>query len=203
MSMTLRELAGLSDAPSSLHDAALVMVDLQNTYTQGTMELVGVAPAIAEAKKLLERARDAGTRVFHIMHSGGPGTPYDVEAPIGQIVSDVAPRAGEPVIVKNYPNAFIGTDLEAELRRRGIENIVLAGFMTHMCISSTARGAFNLGFRPTVVDAATATRDLPSADGGVVRASELHAASLAGLRDLFAVVVNRSDDVPAGVAIAN
>ncbi len=197
MSITLRELTGLGDTPSTLHDSALVMVDLQNTYTQGTMELVAVAPAIAEAKKLLERARDAGTPIFHIMHSAGTGTPYDVEAPIGQIVSDVAPREGESVIVKQYPNAFIGTELEAELRKRRVENIIFAGFMTHMCINSSARGAFNLGFKPTVVDAATATRDLPSSDGGVVRASDLHAASLAALRDLFAVVVKRGDDIPA------
>ena len=197
MSITLRELTGLGDTPSSLHDSALVMVDLQNTYTQGTMELFAVRPAIAEAKKLLERAREAGTQVFHIMHSAGPGTPYDVEEPIGQIVSDVAPREGEPVIVKQYPNAFVGTDLEAELRKRGVANIILAGFMTHMCINSTARGAFNLGFKPTVVATATATRDLPNAEGGVVRASDLHAASLAALGDLFAVVVKVGDDVSA------
>ena len=197
MSITLRELTGLGETPSSLHDSALVMVDLQNTYTQGTMELVAVQPAIAEAKRLLERARDAGTRIYHIMHSAGTGTPYDVDAPIGQIVSDVAPRAGETVIVKQYPNAFVGTDLETQLRERGIENVILTGFMTHMCINSTARGAFNLGFKPTVVDAATATRDLPDVDGGIVRAADLHSASLAALRDLFAVVVKRGDSVPA------
>jgi nicotinamidase-related amidase len=161
------------------------------------MELVAVQPAIAEAKMLLERARNAGTPIYHVMHSAGAGTPYDVDAPIGQIVSDVAPRDGEPVIVKRYPNAFVGTDLEAQLKGRGIENVILAGFMTHMCIDSTARGAFNLGFKPTVVDAATATRDLPNADGGVIRAADLHAASLAALRDLFAVVVKRGDNVPA------
>ena len=197
MSITLRELTGLGDTPSSLHDSALIMVDLQNTYTQGTMELVAVQPAIAEAKKLLERARNAGSAIYHIMHDAGAGTPYDVEAPIGQIVSDVAPREGESVIVKQYPNAFVGTDLEAQLKKRGVENIILAGFMTHMCIDSTARGAFSLGFKPTVVDAATATRDLPSGDGGVVRAADLHAASLAALRDLFAVVVRNGDNVPA------
>ena len=197
MSITLRELTGLGNAPSSLHESALIMVDLQNTYTEGTMELVAVQPAIAEAKRLLERARDAGTLIYHIVHNAGAGTPYDIDAPIGQIVDDVAPREGESVIVKRYPNAFVGTDLEARLKERGVENVILAGFMTHMCIDSTARGAFDLGFKPTVVDAATATRDLPSGNGGVVRAADLHAASLAALRDLFAVVVKRGDDVPA------
>jgi len=73
---------------------------------------------------------------------------------------------------------------------------VIAGFMTHMCVNSTARGAFNLGYRPTVVAGATATRPLPTATGGVVAASVLQEASLAALSDLFAVVVPRADDLP-------
>ena len=74
-------------------------------------------------------------------------------------------------------------------------DVILAGFMTHMCINSTARGAFNLGFRPTVVAAATATCDLPDSDGGIVHAPALQVASLAGLRDLFAVIVRTSDEI--------
>ena len=111
----------------------------------------------------------------------GPGSPYDIRSEIGAIAAPVAPQAGEAVIVKHYPNSFIGTDLERRLQEAGIENVILAGFMTHMCINSTARGAFNLGFKPTVVARATATRDLPTADGGVVAAADLQRASLAAL----------------------
>ena len=74
--------------------------------------------------------------------------------------------------------------------------LVLAGFMTHMCVNSTARGAFNLGYAPTVVAAATATRALPGVDGDPVPASMLHSASLAAIADLFAVVVARTSDIP-------
>jgi nicotinamidase-related amidase len=77
-----------------------------------------------------------------------------------------------------------------------VENLVLAGFMTHVCVNSTARGAFNLGYRATVVGDATATRDLPGIDGDVVPAATLKAATLAGIRDLFAVVVAKADDLP-------
>lgn len=80
------------------------------------------------------------------------------------------------------------TDLEEYLRGAGVTDLVLAGFMTHMCVNSTARSAFNLGFAPTVVASATATRALPSPDGPVPAAS-LQSASLAALSDLFAVVV--------------
>ena len=58
-----------------------------------------------------------------------------------------------------------------------------------MCVNSTARGAFNLGFQPTIVANATATRSLPAVDGSVVSASDLHRSALAGVADMFAVVV--------------
>jgi nicotinamidase-related amidase len=193
---TLRDVSGLGSAPPALRDCALVMVDLQNTYREGVMKLVGVEPALIEAKALLERARGAGIPVFHIRHDAGAGSPYDVRAPIGQISDEVAPTGDEPVVTKNYPNSFIGTDLEARLRAAGVSNVILAGFMTHMCINSTARGAFNLGFHPTVVAAATATRDLPGAGSSVVAADALQAASLAALRDLFAVVAETGAAIP-------
>ncbi len=90
----------------------------------------------------------------------------------------------------------MGTDLQARLEQAGVKDVVLAGFMTHMCVNSTARSAFNLGFRPTVVAAATATRDLPGPDGGVVPAAQLQAASLAALGDLFAVIARGQGDIP-------
>jgi nicotinamidase-related amidase len=77
-----------------------------------------------------------------------------------------------------------------------VKNLVLAGFMTHVCVNSTARGAFNLGYNATVIGDATATRDLPGIDGEIVPAAQLKMATLAGIRDLFAVVVPRVDDLP-------
>ncbi|MGX5774401.1 cysteine hydrolase family protein [Methylorubrum zatmanii] len=185
---TLRSLSGLPPEPAALTGSALVMIDLQNTYREGVMRLEGVEPAIREAKALLERARAAGIPVFHVRHDAGPGSPYDVTAPIGQISDEVAPRAGEPIITKGYPSSFVGTDLQAQLETAGVKDVILAGFMTHMCVNSTARSAFNLGFRPTVVASATATRALPGPDGTIVPAAALQAASLAALGDLFAVV---------------
>ena len=194
---TLRDVSGLGTDAPSLHGSALVMIDLQNTYREGVMKLDGVEQAIVEAQKLLHRAREAGIPVFHIQHDAGAGSPYDVGARIGAISDEVAPRDGETTIVKNYPNAFIGTDLQAKLEATGVKDVILAGFMTHMCINSTARGAFNLGFRPTIVASTTATRDLPGADGSVVPASALQAASLAAVADLFAVVAARESDIRA------
>jgi nicotinamidase-related amidase len=191
---TLRTLTGMPATPASLADSTLIMIDLQNTYTRGVMELEGVQPALDQAAELLDRARSAGIPVLHIQHDAGPGTPYDVRAEIGAIVNRVAPRDGEPVIVKNYPNSFTGTDLNERLAPGS--NLVLAGFMTHMCVNSTARGAFSLGHHPAVVSGATATRALPGADGEPVSAAALQAASLAAIADLFSVVVAKASDLP-------
>lgn len=197
MTTTLRDLVGLGHQAASLKDSALIMIDCQNTYRRGIMQLEGVEPALQEAKKLLEMARDLKIPVIHIQHDAGPGSPYDVRADIGTISVEVAPIDGESVITKQFPNAFIQTELDAQLKTLGVHNIVLAGFMTHMCINSTAHGGFNLGYAPIVVASATATRDLPSSDGSVVPAAAVHAAALAATRDLYAVVV----DSPGAFAV--
>jgi nicotinamidase-related amidase len=194
---TLREISGLSPQPAALAGSALLLIDLQNTYREGIMRLEGVEPALAEAAALLARAREAGIPVIHVRHDAGPGSPYDLTAPIGQISDAVAPRDGEAVITKSYPSAFVGTDLQARLEAAGIESLIVAGFMTHMCVNSTARSAFSLGFRPTVVASATATRALPAPDGSVVPAQAVQAASLAALGDLFAAIARDQGEIRA------
>src|SRR5262249_21220592 len=84
-SPTLRELTGMNPNPSPISESALVLIDCQQTYREGIMQLVGVEPALKEVASLLKRFRAAGRPVIHIMHDAGPGTPYDVSAPIGQI----------------------------------------------------------------------------------------------------------------------
>lgn len=195
MSETLRSLAGLPAEPASLADSTLILIDCQNTYTRGVMELEGVQAALDEVSTLLERARSAGIPIIHIQHNDGPGSLYDIEGESGAIVERVAPRAGEPVVVKTYPNSFVDTDLDQRLKGLGATNLVLAGFMTHMCVNSTARGAFNLGYAPTVVAAATATRALPGVDT-TVPAAAMQSASLAAVADLFAIVVPGASAVP-------
>jgi nicotinamidase-related amidase len=159
------------------------------------MQLAGVVAALEEARRVLERARTLGIPVVHIQHDTGPGSPKDIRAEIGRNEEPVNPLDGEAVVVKHYPNSFVQTDLHERLQKHGVTNLVLAGFMTHMCVNSTARGAFNLGYKPTIVAAATATRALPTVKGAVVPAAALQEASLAALSDLFAVVVPRADDL--------
>ena len=118
---------------------------------------------------------------------GEPGAPNKLTLKVG---------SDEPVVVKNYPNSFVQTDLDEVLKTANASNLVLAGFMTHMCVNSTARGAFNLGYAPTVVAAATATRALPGLGDATVPAEAMQVASLAAMADLFAVVVPGASDIP-------
>ncbi len=192
---TLLQLAGADLSPARLANATLLLIDLQNEYLKGPIALPGAAPAIAEARRLLEAARTAGAPVIHVAHKGRAGSLFDRDAPRGQIVDALEPATGEPVIEKGLPNAFAGTTLAAALTEADRKELIVAGFMTHMCVSSTARAALDAGYRVTVVDAACATRPLPDGEGGVVDAETLHSVSLVALSDRFAVIARGADDV--------
>lgn len=193
-STTLRQLNEFDETPASLADATLIMVDYQNTYTRGVMELEGWRAALDAAQELLLKARAAGADVIHVINDGGAGTPYDVRAEIGSIHASVAPLEGEPVIVKGAPNAFVGTDLAEKVDAAGNANVVIAGFMTHMCVAFTAEAAFLRGNRPTIVAEACATRPLTTSVAAVT-AEQLHNAALATIADLYGVVVPRVADL--------
>ncbi len=89
-SQTLREVTGMGFDYAGLKNSALIMVDCQNTYRRGVMQLTNVEPAIIEAQKLLQMARDLKVPIIHIQHDAGVGTPYDVTAEIGAISAEVA-----------------------------------------------------------------------------------------------------------------
>jgi nicotinamidase-related amidase len=185
---TLLQLAGADLNPPRLGTAALVLIDIQNEYLAGPLALPDAGPAIARAAALLARARESGAAIIHIAHRGKAGSLFDRGADRGAIVAELSPRAGELVIEKELPNAFAGTDLQARLAATDRKNIVLAGFMTHMCVSSTARAALDLGFRTTVDADACATRDLPDGRGGTLDARTIHEVALAELSDRFAII---------------
>ncbi|MCR9256776.1 MAG: cysteine hydrolase [Alphaproteobacteria bacterium] len=185
---TLMEMAGADRTPVRFEDGVLVLIDIQNEYLDGPLALPGAAPAVEKAAEVLAKARSAGTPVVHIAHKGKAGSLFDRDAACGQIVDALAPREGERVIEKGLPNAFAGTDLKDAIDATGRTEVIFAGFMSHMCVSSTARAALDLGYRSTVVRDACATRDLPDGEGGSVPADQLHKAAMVALSDRFAVI---------------
>ncbi|OKI90685.1 isochorismatase [Streptomyces sp. CB02414] len=181
----MRELNKLGETPATLSDATLILVDYQNTYTEGVMELDGWKPAVDNAEALLKRAREAGTPVIHIVDKG-----YDLKSKAGQIIPALQPVKGEPVVEKSVPNAFHGTDLAEQVKKAGNKNVIVAGFMTNMCTLFTAQGAFLNGNAPTVVADASATRPLPlKGNPNGIPAQQVHEAALATVQDLYGVVV--------------
>jgi nicotinamidase-related amidase len=191
---TLFEMAGAKQGPVRLSDSVLVIIDAQREYVDGALPLVGVDAAITDISRLLARARKSGTPVIHVMHRGGRGL-FDPEGKFFGIVPLLQPQANEAVIEKMRVSAFTGTGLEEAIRRTGRKQLIIVGFMTHNCVSSTARAARDLGYEVAVVAAATATRDLPDGKGGVLPAAELQAASLAALADRNARLLKRAGDV--------
>jgi nicotinamidase-related amidase len=151
---------------------------------------------VQEIQTLLQRARAAGAPVIHVQHRGRPGGAFDLEAERGHIMREAAPECAEAVVQKPLPNAFADTDLADRLEAAGRKQLIVAGFMTHMCVSSTARAALDHGYRVTIPAAACATRDLPAPDGGVMKAADLHRAALTALADRFAIVATDAAAVP-------
>ncbi|HVI58630.1 MAG TPA: cysteine hydrolase family protein [Luteimonas sp.] len=197
---TLLQIAGAALHPGPLERSVLVLIDAQLEYVDGAVPLAGIGAAVREARRLLDLARAQAVPVFHVVHHGREGAPaFDPLGRHAAIIPELAPVDGEAVVVKSLPNAFAGTDLQRLVRDAGRDELVIAGFATHMCVSATTRAALDLGFRCTVVADATATRDLPHPLGrGVTPAAVVHEGTLAALADRFAVVVADVDALVAG-----
>ena len=194
---TLVGMAGGKPEPGRLSDSVLIIIDAQREYVDGKLPLDGVQASLNQAALLLERARRAATPVIHVVHHGKPGAAvFDPQGVFVEVAGAVAPKPGETVIIKTLPNAFTGTALEEQLARIGRKDLIVVGYMTHMCVSSTVRAALDHGYRATLVAGATATRALPSTDAGTISAQDLQRASLAALADRFATVVRQAADIP-------
>lgn len=167
---------------------ALLIIDIQNDYFPGgRMELAGAEQAAQNARKLLEYFRANKLPVIHIQHIALqptatfflPGTPG------AEIHASVAPLSGETVFQKHYPSAFRETGLLEHLKANGITELVVVGMMTHMCVDTTVRAAFDLGFKCAVIHDACATRTLSFADV-TVPPQQVHASYIAALGAVFA-----------------
>ena len=172
-------------------DAALIIIDVQKGFDDPSWGRRNNPQAESNIARLLDAWRKTGRPLFHIQHrSRMPGSLLGPESPGFEFKDAAKPHSGEPAIQKNVNSAFIGTDLEARLRQKGLKTLVFAGLTTDHCVSTTARMAGNLGFDAYVVSDATATFDRVGPDGKHYNAEEVHAISLASLHEEFATVVD-------------
>lgn len=173
-------------------NAALILIDIQKGFDDAAYWGPRNNPqAEANAGKLLAAWRASQRPVFHVQHrSVTPGSPLRPGQPGCDHKPEVQPLPGEPVIGKNVNSAFIGTDLEAQLRERRIDTVVIAGLTTAHCVSTTTRMAGNLGFRTLLAADSCATHARTGHDGRAYDAESVHAAELAALHGEFAEVVD-------------
>ena len=166
----------------------LIVVDVQNDYfTGGSMELAKMDAAAANCARLLEFFRQQQAEIFHLQHiaTREGATFFAVDTPGCEIHDSVKPQADETVIVKHYPSSFRDTDLAEMLKQAAVQELVICGAMTHMCIDTTTRAAFDLGYQCHVIADACATRDLEF-NGRSVSAADVQAAFMAALSVPFA-----------------
>ena len=170
---------------------ALLLIDIQNDYFPGgAMPLVGADEAVRQAARLLAAFRAKGLPVIHMQHlSARPGATFFLPGtPGAEIHPQLQPLAGEALFQKHFPNSFRETGLLEHLKAQGISELLIVGMMTHMCIDTTTRAAFDLGLACSVAHDACATRAL-NLNGVEVAASQVQLAYMAALNGLFAKVL--------------
>lgn len=176
-------------------DTGLILVDIQNDYfTGGRMELEGMDAAGEKAGQLLAFFREKQWPAFHIQHiSNYDGATFFLPDTKGaEIHSAAQPHPDESVIQKHYPNSFRETPLLEELKSSGVENVVICGAMSHMCIDATTRAAADLGFGCTVIHDACATRNLDFGKKKIL-AQDVHASFMAALGSAYAKVLSLNE----------
>jgi nicotinamidase-related amidase len=171
---------------------ALILIDIQKAFDQ--KEVFGGERnnpgAEQNARRLLEHWRLHQWPLFHIQHcSVKPGSPLQKGQPGNDFKDEVRPQPGEPVIQKNVNSAFIGTDLKERLEEQGIGTVVIAGFVTEHCVSTTARMAGNFGYTTFVIADATAAFRKKGIGGETFPPELVHQVSLATIQNEFATVL--------------
>jgi nicotinamidase-related amidase len=160
---------------------ALLIVDIQEFYFPGgRMQLENSELAGMNAGLLLDHFRKSEMPVYHVRHNFEPG---------GDIHSCVRPLGDEPVISKDQVNAFAGTALLQIIQRDSIEQLVICGMQTHMCVEAVVRAAHDYGFTCLLASDACATKSLQYEEH-IISAKNVHYATLNTLQGSYARVIS-------------
>lgn len=178
---------------------ALVIIDVQNFYFyDGPMKLWKPEEAEQEMKKVIDYFRDTQQPVIYIQHLYDGGGYAESQEEIIQIHKNIQPMDGEIVVRKSYPSSFRETTLQDILKPLGITKLVIAGMMSHMCVDTTVRAAYDLGYQIDVIADGCTTMDLEY-KGTVIPAEIVTKTYMASLNGMFARVLN-ADEFLSGEA---
>lgn len=148
MAQSFREMIGVGPSTASAADSTLIIIDAQNEYADGQLKTANVQSTRSAINDLLTTYRKAGSpeNIIHVTHQTPDGAPvFTPGTDLAKEFAELEPKEGEKVIGKKYPGSFTGTDLEDYLQKKGTKQVVLAGYMAHVCVSTTARQAAERG----------------------------------------------------------
>jgi len=168
---------------------ALLVIDLQNDYfCGGRMELEGTEAALNKTNELIEFARNKKYKIIFIQHfSTRKGASFFIPETKGVELHPNLDVGNEIVLDKHYPNSFRETNLQKLLDDEQIKELIICGAMTHMCVESTVRAGFDLGYQITSASDACATKAL-TFNGEIISAKDIQLGCMAALNGLFCQV---------------
>lgn len=180
-------------------DTALVLIDCQVgvdvlRHWGGPTGRRNNPDAESHMLRLLAGWRERGLPVAFTRHdSREAASPLKLSLPTGAQKPGFEPRDGEIVVIKDVNSGFVGTSLEVDLRRRGIQRLVAVGFFTNFCVETTVRMAGNLGFDTYLVPDACAASNRVGPDGTDYDPELVHAMTVANLHGEFCTAISPGD----------
>jgi nicotinamidase-related amidase len=172
---------------------ALLVIDAQNEYFTGKLPISYPAGSLSNVLIAMDAASAKGQSVVVIQHASPQpdAAVFRKGSKQWELHPEVAARPHDVLVHKSLPGSFTGTELETWLRRRAVETVVIAGYMTQMCCDTTARQAMHLGFGVEFLSDATGTLAIKN-DAGEVSDEELHRAILVTQQMRFSRVLKTS-----------
>lgn len=179
----------------------LVILDVQDAIDQPVWNGKSNPDYLAAIQRLLAHWRSKGWPVVHIKHDEpAAASTYHVHGPWNAIKQEVAPLAGEPVIVKQQNCAFIGTELDRLLKDMEVAALVLTGVVIHHSMDATVRAAKALGYRIILPSDATTAVPVLGAQGKTWDAATVHELTLAILNGEYAEVMSTDEVLALDIA---
>lgn len=178
---------------------ALLVIDFQNEYFSGKLPIKDGAAALEQTRKLIGMADAAKIPVYRIQHVNPAGSAvFALGGDTVKLHPDMQPRAKDVTLQKNTVSVFGSTDLDARLKKAGIDTLIISGLMTHACVAGAARDAAPLGYQVVVASDASATRAITRLNGMSVDQDALHKAALTEIEDAFGDVMTTAQilDLP-------
>jgi nicotinamidase-related amidase len=176
---------------------ALLVVDIQNDYFPGgKWTLHGIEEAADKAARLIDAARSDHDLIVFIRHEFPTAeAPFFAPGSEGAKINEkIRPLKDDPIVTKHHINAFRETNLKEILDENGINEVVICGAMSHMCVDAVARASNDFGYKVTVVHDACASKDLEFNDT-TIAATQVHEAFMAALGFGYATMRSTEDYV--------